>query len=267
MEVKEIRLSDIQVSELNTRKDLGAGTEDTGLDELASSIKEKGLLSPITVRKHHNGTYSLIAGQRRFLACKKIGLETIPAIIRDISDDVDATIISLIENVHRADMNPIDKARAYKIIYDKYSDYNKVAKETGVSSLTIRKYLKLLNLAPALQEKLTTANGPAGIETLSKIAETFALDKQEEVLERIGGFKQQIQLEMLKRSGGDVGKLDGLRDMALEGAFDARICRGLDGCNFIPDELKQPLMRAVKDFQSSGDIQSFKDVVKKIKNS
>jgi len=265
MEVMEVRLSDIQLGELNTRKDLTAGIEDTGLEDLANSIKEKGLLNPLIVRKNDDGTYGLIAGQRRFLACQRLGWKTIPAIIRDITDDTDATIISLIENVHRADMNPIDKARAYHRIYEKYKDYNKVAKETGVSISTIRKYLTLLNLAPSIQEGLTTANGPAGIGTLSKMAEIFAPEEQEDVVNRIGGFKQQIQLEMIKRSGGDLSKLDGLRTQALEGAFDTRVCRGLDECPFIPYELRGLIIDAVKKFKEEGDIESFKDIAKKLK--
>jgi len=131
VKVKEIEMSKISFSEHNTRKDLGAGTEDTGLEDLANSIKEKGLLSPIIVRQRDNGTYELIAGQRRFLACQKLGWKTIPAIVTDVREDIDATIISLIENVHRADMNPLDKARAYQKILDKYGDLEKVAKETG----------------------------------------------------------------------------------------------------------------------------------------
>jgi ParB family chromosome partitioning protein len=265
MEVKEIKMSEISLSEYNTRKDLSAGTEDASLEDLANSIKEKGLLNPITVRRKDDGTYELIAGQRRFLACKKLGWKTIPAIIRDITDDTDATIISLIENVHRADMNPIDKARAYQKIFDKYKDLKKVAKETGVSVGTIRKYLKLLNLAPSIQEKLSTAEGPAGIETLAKIADTFSPEEQEDVLERIGGFKQQIQLEMLKRSGGDLSKLEELREQALEGAFDTRLCRGLEDCPFIPRELIQSLKDAIKEFERTGKKESFKEIVKKLK--
>jgi len=190
IEIKEIEMSNIILSEYNTRKDLAAGMEDANLEDLANSINEKGLLNPITVRRQDDGTHKLIAGQRRFLAFKKLGWKTILAIIGDIDDDTDATIISLIENVHRADMNPIDKARAYQRIFDKYKNLKRVSKETGVSANTIRKYLKLLNLAPAIQEKLLTANGPIGIEAISKVADTFSPEEQEEVLERIGGFKQ-----------------------------------------------------------------------------
>lgn len=265
MEVKDIKISAIQLSESNTRKDLNAGTEDAGLEDLAKSIEEKGLLNPVIVRRNDDGTYSLIAGQRRFLACQRLGWETIPAIIRDITDDTDATIISLIENVHRADMDPIDKTRAYQKIYEKYGDYNKVAKETGVSVSTIRKYLTLLNLAPSIQEKLTTAEGPAGIGTLSKIAETFAPDEQEKVLERVGGFKQQIQLEMIKRSGRDVEKLEELREQAIEGAFDTHLCRSIDKCPFIPEELIEPVKEAIKKFEDEGDTRSFKNIARKLR--
>lgn len=265
MEVRDIKIADILLSELNIRKDLDAGTEDTGLEDLADSIKDKGLLNPLIVRGCGDGTYELIAGQRRFLACQRLGWETIPAIIRDVSDDTDATILSLIENVHRADLNPIDKANAYQKIYEKYGDYNKVAKETGVSVSTTRKYLTLLKLAPSIQERLTTAEGPAGIGTLSKVAEMFAPEEQDEVLDRIGGFKQPIQLEMIKRSGGEVDELENLREQAMEGVFDTRLCRGLDKCPFIPPELLEPVKDAIKRFEEEGNKQTFKDIVKKLK--
>ena len=194
MEIREIRIDEIRVSDLNTRKDLDAGTEDAGLEDLANSIRESGLLSPITVRTRVDEMFDLIVGQRRFLACKTLGMKTIPAIIRDDLDDTDATIVSLVENVHRADMNPIDKSRAYKQIFERYSNYGEVAKQTGVSIPTLRKYMRLLDLAPSIQEKLSTAEGPAGVGSLSKLAETFAPDQQEEALREIGGFKQTIQL-------------------------------------------------------------------------
>ena len=261
MEVKEIKLEDIEVSEFNTRKDLQAGIEDASLDNLASSIQEKGLLNPITVMQIKNGKYSLVAGQRRFLACKKIGLRTIPAIIRDNLDETDATILSLIENVQRADMNPIDKAKAYQKIYEKYDDYKKVAKETGVSVPTIKKYLLLLNLAPSLQDKVTTADGVAGVGTLSKLAETFSPAEQEQALNQIGGFKQNIQLEIIKRSSGDFNKLLELKGEAMEGAFDTRMCtEGL--CFSLPEEVKSQLKRMIDKGQ---ELKSLKDIVKELK--
>ena len=260
MDIREINLEKIDISKFNTRKDLGAGTEEASLDDLANSIQEKGLLSPIMVRKSKNGKYDLIAGQRRFLACKKIGLKTIPSIIRDELDDTDVTIISLIENVQRADMNPLDKANAYETIYEKYKDYKKVAKETGVSVATIKKYLTLLNLSSTLQEKLTTSDGPTGIGALSKLAETFSVDEQEKAYNEISGFKQSIQLEILKRSEGDLNQLSGLRTEAMEGAFDTQMCtEGL--CFLMPEDFKEKIKKILE----GEEIKSLKEIVKKLK--
>lgn len=266
MEVKDIETNLINVSSLNTRKDLGAGTEDASLDDLASSIKEQGLLNPVIVQRKDDGTYDLIVGQRRFLACKKLGWTKIPAIIRDKMDDTDATILSLVENVHRADMSPIDKARAYQKIYEKYQNYDKVANETGVSISTIKKYMTLLNLSPFIQEKLTTSEGPAGIGTLSKLAETFSSpEEQEKVLEAVGGFKQSVQLEIIKRSEGNMGKIQELRLEALGGAFDIVICHGIDDCNLIPRNLKEPIKSLIETSKKSGKGLSFSELVKSLK--
>jgi len=260
VEIKELSLDEIDISEFNTRKDLGAGTEETSLDDLANSIREKGLLNPIMVRKSKDGKYDLIVGQRRFLACKKIGLKTIPSIIRSDLNDTDATIISLIENVQRADMNPLDKAKAYETIYEKYKDYKKVAKETGVSVATIKKYLSLLELSSSLQEKLTTSDGPTGIGALSKLAETFSPDEQEKAYKEIGGFKQSIQLEILKRSEGDLRQLTELRSEAMEGAFDTKLCtEGL--CFSMSDDLKEQ----IKKMLDNQEVISLKELVKKLK--
>lgn len=265
MKVEEIRINKIDISSFNTRKNLDAGTEDTGLDDLTISIKEKGLLSPIMVMKSNSGDFELIAGQRRYLAFKKLGLETIPAIIREKLDDTDATILSLIENVHRADMSPIDKARAYSTIYNKYNDFGKTVRETGVSLSTIKKYLSLLNLTPSIQEKLTTAEGPAGIGTLSKLAQSFTQEDQEKAFEQMGGFKQTIQLEMLKQSEGSLEKLSDLKDLAMEGAFDTRICKeGL--CFSLPEKWKSEIYKLLEmNNEKEIDAESFIKTIKRLK--
>ncbi len=160
-------LASLFVSGLNTRRDLAAGQEDSGIDELASSIREKGLLQPITVRPASGGRYEVVVGQRRFLACQKVGYDPIPCLVRDDLDDTDAVTISLVENVHRADMNPLDKARALRSLYDRYQSYARVAKETSWSEKTIRRYLSLLNLPPEIQNKIGTSQGPAGVGALA----------------------------------------------------------------------------------------------------
>ena len=237
MEVREIALDAISVSEFNVRKDLKAGTEDAGIQDLANSIRENGLNSPVIVRTAPEGRYELIVGQRRFLACRRLGMATIPATIRDDLDDASASVISLIENVQRADMNPMDKARAFQTIHSQYGSDKIVSRKTGVSVPTIRRYAKLLKLAPSIQDKLTTSSGSAGVETLSALADNFAEEDQEYVLGEISGFDQRAQREIIKRSGGDINKIQSLVEQALEGAFKVHMCR--DGlCFRMSDEEK-----------------------------
>ena len=247
MVTKEIPISEIIISKLNVRKNLQSGTEDSTLDDLAKSIFERGLINAITVLDK-NEKYELIVGQRRYLACQLLGWKTIPAIVRTNLKDIDARILSLIENVHRADLHPTDKARAYQQIYETLGTYTRVSKETGVSTSTIKRYILLLKLAPSIQQFLTTSDGPAGICTLSKLAEMFpSFEDQEYVLERLHGFKQQVQLEILKRSQGDIGKIDMLCDQALGGCFNIFMCRGLDGCPLIPKQCLEEVKRTISE--------------------
>jgi len=106
---QDVSLGAIDISAQNTRKDLSAGEEDASLEDLARSIQAHGLLQPPLLRPTRDGRHEVIAGQRRILACRKLGLATIPARITHI-DDSEAVMVSLIENVQRADMCPLDKS-------------------------------------------------------------------------------------------------------------------------------------------------------------
>ena len=253
MDVKDIEISKIVVSKQNVRKDLSAGNEEANLEDLANSIKEKGLLSPITVVQKGDH-YELIVGQRRFLACKKLGLERIPAIIREETDDTDYLTLSLIENIHRSDMSPIDKATAYNSLFEKYNDYEKVAKETGISVATIKKYLKLLDLAPALKEKLSTSEGVVGIDSMSRLASTFSSpDEQINVFDAIKGFTGKTQNEILKRSGGDISKVPELVERAMEGEFEVSMCH-FGFCNHMSDKLKERISELIRQNRSLDEL-------------
>lgn len=104
------------MSVLNTRKDLQAGSEDSGLDELAASIRGQGLLNPLILRPRDDGRHEIVAGQRQYLACRRLGMKTVVAVVKLDMDDDEVVVTSLVENVHRAEMNPMDKARAYRAI-------------------------------------------------------------------------------------------------------------------------------------------------------
>ena len=197
-------------------------------------------LSPVIVRKAADGLYDLIAGQRRLLACRELGLPSIPATIRDDLSDTDLTVVSLVENVQRADMNPIDKAQAYDAILAKSGTVRDVARATGVTVPTVRRYLALLELAPSIRNAVTTSEGAAGVGTLSKLAETFASEDQEEALSQLRGLRQNVQLEILRASDGDLDALPDLKARVVERDLDFRMCR--DGlCFAMPMEWKAHL--------------------------
>ncbi len=233
-QTKDINVDEIEVSGFNTRKDLEAGTEDSTIEDLADSISKQGLLSPPTVRRKGN-KYELVAGQRRYLACRKLGWKSIPCFVRDDLSDEQATAISLVENVHRAEMNPIDKARALEALLKHHkSDFNKVSKETGIGVQTIRRYAALLELPEELKLKISTAEGPAKVQSMALLVRTFP-DKGAmlEVYEKIVGFTQQVQTEIIKQSSGDLSKVDGLVEMAHQGVFHTVMCRGVHDCAFV----------------------------------
>jgi ParB family chromosome partitioning protein len=248
MRQMEIPLDHLIVSDLNARKDLHAGQEDSGIAELASSIQRQGLLSPPIVRPCANGQYEVLVGQRRLLACRRIKLDPVPCLVRDDLGDTDAVALSLVENVHRADMHPLDKARALKALYDRHHSYESVARETAWSASTIRKYIQLLALPEELQQRIGTADGPSGVGTLARLATTFSEEAAVQVYDRISGFTQRIQEEIIKRSDGDLTAIDDLVEEAQEGAFNVRRCGGPYGCQVIRDILERRITEA--DFQS-----------------
>ena len=253
MQTVELTVDSIRVSDFNARKDLAAGSEDAGIVDLANSIRELGVLSPVIVRKAADGLYDLIAGQRRLLACRELGLPTLPAIVRDDLTDTDSSVVSLVENVQRADMNPIDKARAYDAIRLKSGSVRGVSQATGVTEPTVRRYLALLNLASSIQDAVTTSEGTAGVGTLSKLAETFAPEDQEEALNQLRGLRQSVQLEVLKASDGDLDALPSIKTRIVERDLDLRMCR--DGlCFTMPVEWKARIKELLS---GSGEAQPF----------
>jgi ParB family chromosome partitioning protein len=231
----DIPLNKLTVSALNARKDLSAGQEDSGIEELASSIGQQGLLSPPIVRPMADGQFEVLVGQRRLMACRKIGLDPVPCLLRDDLDDIDAVALSLVENVHRAEMHPLDKARALKSLYDRCQSYERVAEVSAWSASTVRKYIKLLTLPEVLQQRLGTSGGPSGVGSLARLASTFSGDEAIDVYERISGFTPGIQEEILKHSNGDLDAIDVLVEEAQEGAFNIRRCGAGYGCGIIRD--------------------------------
>lgn len=121
------------------------------LAELENSIREKGVIQPITVRRHEDG-YQLIAGERRLRAVRDLDVATIPAYILDIRTDEEMMELSIIENIHREDLNPIDIANSYKRLIDECKlTQEVVAQKVGKDRSTVTNFLRLLKLPRQIQ--------------------------------------------------------------------------------------------------------------------
>jgi ParB family chromosome partitioning protein len=141
-ELVQIPLGSIKPNSRQPRRRFDA----EGISELADSVRAQGLVQPVVVRPLSEGTWELIAGERRLRAAKAAGLATIPALVRE-SDDRDSLLLALVENVAREDLSPIEEARAYSVLMDEFShSLGDVAERVGRSKPTISNRIRLLEL-------------------------------------------------------------------------------------------------------------------------
>ena len=136
--------------------------DEDALAELAASIEAVGLLQPVVVRRSVGGQYELIMGERRWRACQLAGIDVIPAIVRDTSDD-DLLRDALIENLHREQLNPLEEAAAYQQLLDDFSaTHDQLARRVGRSRPHISNTIRLLNLPVAVQKRVAAGVLSAG---------------------------------------------------------------------------------------------------------
>ena len=128
--------------------------DEEALGLLADSIRQVGVLQPILVRPSGDGTYELIAGERRWRAARRVGLQTIPALVRE-TDDSTALEHALVENLHRDNLNPLEEAAAYQQLIEDFNlTHDDVASRVGRSRASISNTLRLLQLPPAIQRSV-----------------------------------------------------------------------------------------------------------------
>ena len=157
--VIEIPLKDIVANPLQPRKD---GLDEKSLQDLVSSIKTKGVITPITVQED-DGKYILIAGERRLRASKLAGLKAIPGYIVTISNESELMEIALIENIQRENLNPIDEAEGYAVLQRKFNhSQESIAKAVGKKRVTISNALRLLKLPKKIINSLRSQTISAG---------------------------------------------------------------------------------------------------------
>lgn len=151
--VYQIKIDNISPNPWQSRTEF----DQDGLDELAASIREKGLMQPITVVKRLDNPklYYIVAGERRWIACKQLGKKRILAIVREVANDQEMAELNLIENVQRADLKPMEAARAYRRLQTEFGlTHDEISKRTGKERSTITNALRLLELPEAVTEAI-----------------------------------------------------------------------------------------------------------------
>lgn len=130
--------------------------DESGLEELADSINEKGIIQPLVVTKNIDGSFGLIAGERRLRASKLVGLGKVPVVIREVTGDDELLELALIENVQRKDLNPIEEAEAYEKLIKIFSyTQEQAAEKVGKKRSTVTNRLRLLQLPDFIKNDIS----------------------------------------------------------------------------------------------------------------
>src|SRR5690348_5815644 len=150
---REIPLDQIDPNPFQTRSQVN----EEQLAELAASITANGVVQPVLVRPQPGGRFQLIAGERRWRASRLAGKTTIPAILRQVSDE-QAMEITIVENLQRADLNPMEQARAFeRLSREFHMTQEQMAQRTGKDRATVANFLRLLKLPSSVQRRVETA--------------------------------------------------------------------------------------------------------------
>lgn len=173
--VTDILLSKIKANPNQPRKD---GFDKSSLEELVASIKEKGVITPITVQKVDNG-FMLVAGERRWRAAKLAGLKKIPVYIINVTDDAELMEMALIENIQRENLNAIEEAEAFDVLQNDFSmNHSAIAIAVGKKRVTISNSLRLLNLPAEIKASLRKGEISAGHGRAVLVLKTKATQKK-----------------------------------------------------------------------------------------
>ncbi|MFJ4687840.1 ParB/RepB/Spo0J family partition protein [Streptomyces sp. NPDC088789] len=230
----EIPLDDITPNPRQPRDNF----DEDALQELITSIKEVGLLQPVVVRQVSAGRYELIMGERRWRACREAGLDAIPAIVR-ATDDEKLLLDALLENLHRAQLNPLEEAAAYdQLLRDFNCTHDQLADRIGRSRPQVSNTLRLLKLSPKVQNRVAAGVLSAGharallsVEDLEEqerlahrvVTEGLSVRSVEEIVTLMGSRPQKSQRAKGPRAGARVSPA--LNDLAsrLSDRFETRV--------------------------------------------
>jgi ParB family chromosome partitioning protein len=238
--------------------------DEEALAELTHSIREFGLLQPVVIRERQGGGYELVMGERRWRAAQRVGLPTIPAIVRR-TEDADLLRNALLENIHRANLNPLEEAAAYQQLLDEFDvTHDELAARLGRSRPVISNTIRLLKLPVPVQRRvaagvlsagharaLLALDEPGAQETLAAriVAEGLSVRGTEEAVTLLAGRKQTSRRPVAKREVSP-----GIEDLA------AKLGDHLDTRVLI--ELSRRRGRIVIDFATTDDLSRIADVIR-----
>lgn len=152
--------------------------DDAGLDELAASIRAQGVIQPLIVTPTGGGAYTIVAGERRWRAARRAGLKVVPVVVRQVRDDRQQLELALVENLQRADLNPIEEAEAFRSLQESFGlSHEEIADRVGRARPAVTNTLRLLKLPRAVQDLLR-----AGRLTAGQARPLLALDDPDEIL-------------------------------------------------------------------------------------
>ena len=176
----QIPLDRISASPYQPRKSFS----ERSIEELARSVREYGIVQPIVVTPTAENRYRLIAGERRFRAALKAGLDSIPAVIKDLQQESDALQIALIENIQREDLNPIEEANAYHQLHDEFGlTQEEISRRVGKERSTVANFLRLLRLPEPVKQLL--ASGQLSMGHARALLSLDSPKKQQQLADRI----------------------------------------------------------------------------------
>ncbi|MEV5466245.1 ParB/RepB/Spo0J family partition protein [Streptomyces griseoincarnatus] len=212
--------------------------DEDALAELITSIKEVGLLQPVVVRQVGGGRYELIMGERRWRACREAGLDAIPAIVR-ATDDEKLLLDALLENLHRAQLNPLEEAAAYdQLLKDFNCTHDQLADRIGRSRPQVSNTLRLLKLSPTVQRRVAAGVLSAGharallsVEDAEEqdrlayriVAEGLSVRAVEEIVTLMGSRPQKAQRSKGPRAGARVSPALSELATRLSDRFETRV--------------------------------------------
>ncbi|MBQ0069309.1 MAG: ParB/RepB/Spo0J family partition protein [Bacteroidales bacterium] len=199
-------INEIPISQITPNPDQPRTSfDETALEELAASIRELGIIQPLTLRSMGPGAYQIISGERRYRAAKLVGLDTVPAYVRTVND-AELTEMALIENIQREDLNAIEIALTFRKLIDQYQlTQERLSERIGKNRATIANFLRLLKLPAEVQlglrDKVVDMGHARALLSIDK--PSLQLKLYNEILKKGLSVRQVEQLVKQHRDGAD----------------------------------------------------------------